>query len=160
MTKGAMTKGKGQPTGQALGSIFGGLGPGARRSPVPTVPAPVPPGVAALLAVVDRLEGLLDAETDALKRSLPADMAEIGNRKRQGLLEMDRALRAAASAGPAPELRERLQRFAGAVERNRAALGTQLRAVREIADIVAQTLREAESDGTYSPAYSSAAGRA
>ncbi|WP_237478243.1 flagellar protein FlgN [Lichenibacterium dinghuense] len=133
--------------GQALGSIFG---TGSRRAAAPAAPAP---GVAGLLAVVDRLEAVLDAETDALKRSLPADMAEIGNRKRQGLLEMDRALRAVP---PAPEVRERLHRFAAAVERNRAALGTQLRAVREIADIVAQTLREAESDGTYSPA----AGRA
>ena len=159
MTKGAMTKGKGQPTGQALGSIFGSLGPGARRSPIPAVPAPAPPaspGVAALLAVVDRLEGLLDAETDALKRSLPADMAEIGNRKRQGLLELGRALRTAPALGPQPEVRERLKRFAAAAERNRAALGTQLRAVREIADIIGQTLRDAESDGT----YSAVAGRA
>ena len=154
-----MAKAKGQPAGkpvnQALGSIFG---TGARRA---ASPSPVPaatPGAAALLAAVDRLEAVLDAETDALKRGLPADMAEIGNRKRQGLLEMDRALR--ASAGPAPEVRERLHRFAATVERNRSALGTQLRALREIADIVAQTLREAESDGTYAPVYAPMAGRA
>lgn len=142
-----MTKGKGQP----LGSIFG---TGARRPAAPAQPGPAtaaPPGVAALLAVVDRLESVLDAETEALKRSLPADMAEFGNRKRQGLLEMDRALRAASAGGPRPEVRERLARFAVAVERNRSALGTQLRAVRDIADIIAQTLRDAESDGTYSP---------
>ena len=142
-----MTKGK----GQALGSIFG---TGARRPAAEqrSAPAPAaPPGVAAFLAVVDRLESVLDAETDALKRQLPADMAEIGNRKRQGLLEMDRALRAASARGPRPEVRERLKRFAVAVERNRATLGTQLRAMREIADIIAQALRDDESDGTYSP---------
>ncbi len=141
-----MTKGK----GQALGSIFG---TGARRPAPAPQPAPAPatpPGVLAFMAVVDRLESVLDAETEALKLRLPADMAEIGNRKRQGLLEMNRVLRAASAGGPRPEIRERLKRFAVAVERNRAALGTQLRAVREIADIIAQTLRDAESDGTYS----------
>jgi hypothetical protein len=116
----------------------------------------VPPGVATFLAVVDRLESVLDAETAALKGRLPLDMAEIGNRKRQGLLEMNRALRATSAGQPRPEVRERLTRFAVAVERNRAALGTQLRAVREIADIIAQTLMDAESDGT----YSAVAGRA
>ncbi|RYC32362.1 flagellar protein FlgN [Lichenibacterium minor] len=147
-----MTKAK----GQALGSIFG---TGARRPAVAPQPAPPPspsPGAAALLAVVDRLESVLDAETEALKRNLPVDVAEFGNRKRQGLLELGRALRTAPALGPQPEVRERLKRFAAAAERNRAALGTQLRAVREIADIIGQTLRDAESDGT----YSAVAGRA
>lgn len=148
-----MTKGRGQP----LGSIFAtGARPSAAPSlPVPLVPA-APPGVVALLAVVDRLESVLEGETEALKGRIRTDMAEIGNRKRQGLLEMDRALRAAASDRSRPEIRERLKRFALAVERNRAALGTQLLAVREIAEIIAQTMRDAESDGT----YSAVAGRA
>ena len=36
------------------------------------------------------------------------------------------------------------------LERNRAVLGTQLRAVREIADIISLTMRDLDSDGTYS----------
>ena len=142
-----MTKGRGQP----LGSIFG---TGPRPTAVPSRPAAAlpstPPGVAAFLAVMDRLESVLDGETEALKGRLPTDMADIGNRKRQGLLEMNRALRAAASDRSRPEVRERLKRFSVAVERNRAALGTQLLAVREIAEIIAQSMRDAESDGTYS----------
>lgn len=143
-----MSKGK----GQALGSIFGSAG---RRAAAPSVrhaaPEPVTPAtVAAFLAVVDRVEAVLDAETDALTRQLPADMTEIGNRKRQGLLEMSRALKSAAAAGPRAEIRDRLAQFARTLERNRAVLGSQLLAVREIAEIVAQTMQEAESDGTYS----------
>lgn len=141
-----MSKGK----GQALGSIFGTA---ARKTAKGTgaAPAAPPETVTAFLAVVDRVEAVLDAEIDVLTRQIPTDISEIGNRKRQGLLEMSRALKAAAAGGPRPEVRERLGRFAAKVEQNRAVLGTQLRAVREIADIIAQTLLEAESDGTYSP---------
>ena len=144
-----MSKGK----GQALGSIFGAAG---RRGAVPAAPAPsaahaVPSTVVAFLAVVDRVEAVLDAEIDALSRDIPADITDLGNRKRQGLLEMSRALKGAAAAGPRAEIRDRLVRFVAKLERNRAVLGTQLRAVREIADIIAQTMQEAESDGTYSP---------
>lgn len=145
-----MTKGQ----GQALGSIFG---TSRRRAapPVPPEPAPeaaTPAVVAAFLAVVDRVEGVVEAETEALTRNLPADMTELGNRKRQGLLELSRALKAAAAAGPRAEIRDRLARFAARLERNRLVLGTQLLAVREIAEIIAQTLQEADSDGTYSAA--------
>ena len=145
-----MTKGQ----GQALGSIFGT----ARRraaAPLPPEAAPetaTPAVVAAFLAVVDRVEGVVEAETEALTRNLPTDMTDLGNRKRQGLLEMSRALKAAAAVGPRADVRDRLGRFAARLERNRLVLGTQLRAVREIAEIIAQTLQEADSDGTYSPA--------
>lgn len=145
-----MTKGQ----GQALGSIFGTA---RRRASPPAAPVPVPEeaampaAVGAVLAVIDRVEGLVEAETEALARHLPADMTDFGNRKRQGLLELNRALKAAAAAGPRAEIRDRLARFAARLERNRLALGSQLLAVREIADIIAQTLQEAESDGTYSP---------
>ncbi|RYB03038.1 flagellar protein FlgN [Lichenibacterium ramalinae] len=141
-----MTKGQ----GQALGSIFGTT---RRRAASPAAPAPeaaTPAVVMAFIAVVDRVEGVVEAETEALTRNLPADMTELGNRKRQGLLEMSRALKAAAAAGPRAEIRDRLARFAGRLERNRAVLGTQLFAVREIAEIIAQTLQDADSDGTYS----------
>lgn len=144
-----MSKGK----GQALGSIFGTAG--GRRGAVAAAPVPppesaTPPSVSAFLSVVDRVESVLDDEIAALTRQMPADITELGNRKRQGLLEMSRALKAAAGAGPRAEIRDRLARFVAKLERNRALLGTQLRAVREIADIIAQTMQEAESDGTYS----------
>lgn len=145
-----MTKGQ----GQALGSIFGTARRRAAAPPPPETPgeAATPAIVTAFLAVVDRVEGVVDAETEALTRNLPTDMTDLGNRKRQGLLEMSRALKAAAAAGPRAEVRDRLARFAARLERNRLVLGTQLLAVREIAEIIAQTLQEADSDGTYSPA--------
>lgn len=131
--------------GQALGSIFADLRPEAPAR------APTPPAAVAFLAVVDRIEAVLEAETQALALRTPIDMTEIGNRKRQGLLDMTRMIGAAVATGAVPEIRERLARFSIALKRNQAVLGTQLRAVREIAEIVAQAIRDAESDGTYSP---------
>ena len=141
--------------GQALGSIFGnaprrGAVPPA-SSPAETAAAlPVSPALAAFFAIVERVEGVLDAETDVLSRNLPTDISDLGHRKRQGLLEMTRIMRTAASSGAQAEMRERLGRFSVKLERNRAVLGTQLRAVREIADIIALAMRDSESDGTYS----------
>jgi len=141
---------KGQ--GQALGSIFGTSGSRAGNLGATVTPAAraAPSTASAFFGIVDRLEAVIDAETEALSRNIPADMTELGNRKRQGLLELTRTLRAAAAAAPRAEIQDRLGRFAFTLERNRAVLGTQLHAVREIADIIAQTIKEAESDGTYS----------
>ncbi len=145
--------------GQALGSIFGSA---RRRTAAPAAPAApaelvTPPTVAAFMTVVERVESVLEAETEALTRNLPVDITDLGNRKRQGLLEMTRALRAATAAGPRADIRDRLTTFARKLERNRMVLGSQLLAVREIAEIIAQTMQEAESDGTYS--YTPAARR-
>ena len=127
------------------GSIFG---TGGRRPAAPPRPAPASvavPGVVAFLAVVDRLE-IRARRRDVRARpeadAVPADMAEIGNRKRQGLLEMDRALiaRPRCRAARSPEIRERLEAASPwRSSATSAALGTQLRAVREIADIIAQS---------------------
>ena len=138
--------------GHALGSIFGAAGKraGSPRASVAAAPPTVTPALSAFLGIGDRLEAVLDAETETLTRNLPADMTELGNRKRQGLLELTRSLRAALAMGPKDLIRDRLGRFATKLERNRAVLGTQLQAVREIADIIAHTIEESESDGTYS----------
>ncbi len=139
--------------GQALGSIFGNAPRRGAGPPAPGLHEGSPagsPALAAFLAIVERVEAVLDAETEVLTRNLPTDISDLGHRKRQGLLEMTRIMRTAASSGAQVEMRERLGRFSVKLERNRAVLGTQLRAVREIADIIALTMRDSESDGTYS----------
>ena len=145
----------GSRKGQALGSIFGSAPRQGAAPPAPnlhgTSPAlAVSPALAAFLAIVERVEAVLDAETEVLTRNVPTDISDLGHRKRQGLLEMSRIMRSAASSGAQVEMRARLGRFSVKLERHRAVLGTQLRAVREIADIIALTMRDSESDGTYS----------
>lgn len=103
----------------------------------------------AVHAVIDRLQGVVTAETEALTRHVPIDIDLVTRQKRQGLLELSRLIRAMPAAGQHEEARARLAGLADALDRNQAALDVQLRAVRDVAEIVAKVMREAESDGTY-----------
>lgn len=105
--------------------------------------------VASFTAVVDRVEAVVDAETEALAQRRPVDMAGLILRKRQGLLELSRIMRAFSGIGPQVEAQDRLGRLSVKLERNRVVLDRQLRAVREVADIIAASIKDAESDGTY-----------
>lgn len=103
----------------------------------------------AVLAVIDRLLGVVTAETEALTRRVPIDIDTVTRQKRQGLLELSRLMRAMPAIGRKEEARARLSMLAEALDRNQAALDVQLRAVHGIAEIVAKVMREADSDGTY-----------
>jgi hypothetical protein len=107
--------------------------------------------LAAFVAVADRLEGVIDGETEALERNQPCDLGAICQRKRQGLLELSRFLPRAAVSADREVAHRRLDRLAAKLDRNRRALDIQLQAVREVADIISRALKEADSDGTYSP---------
>ena len=67
-----------------------------------------------------------------------------------GLLELSRGFRAIGTHGLQSEVKDRVGLLATKLEANRRALDVQLRAVREITDIIAEAITEAESDGTYS----------
>ena len=105
--------------------------------------------LAAFHAVVDRLQGIVAAETDALDRRVPVDIGAVTRQKRQGLLELSRLMRAMPAVRQKDEVQARLAALAAALEHNQAVLDVQLRAVRGVAEIVAQVMRDAESDGTY-----------
>lgn len=105
--------------------------------------------LAAFHAVVDRLQGVIVAETEALERRMPIDIGAVTRQKRQSLLELSRLMRAMPGVAEQQEVRARLAALAEALERNQEVLDVQLRAVRGVADIVAQVMRDAESDGTY-----------
>lgn len=120
--------------------------------PAPQAPEAAPaldPRVASFMSIVDRLEGVIETETGALKQNRPAQVAETGQRKRQGMLELGRAMKALAKSGGDPAVQARLGRFAAALEDNRRTLDIHLRAVREVADVIAKSMRDQESDGTY-----------
>lgn len=124
--------------------------PGPVAAEPAAAPAPVSPTLATFLAIVDRVETVVEAETEALSRHVPFDMTELNHRKRQGVLELSRILRTLTGGPPNPEARDRLASLSVKLERNRRVLDVKLRAVREIADIIARSMKDAESDGTYS----------
>jgi hypothetical protein len=98
---------------------------------------------------------VVDQETAALRDRAAIDLTEYNNRKAHGLLELDRAVSIAegvtleaATVALVGELREKLNA-------NSRVLAVHIEAVREVAGIIADTIREAESDGTYTHAYRS-----
>jgi hypothetical protein len=111
--------------------------------------------VAAAFGIIDkaaeRLELVIDQETAALQARAGVDLKDFNDRKSLGLLELTRAMRHVEGAAPGPALQARLSRLRGKLEINREALRTHLEAVREISTIVADAMRSADSDGTYTP---------
>jgi hypothetical protein len=103
-----------------------------------------------LLASLKRLEATVTAETEALLAHRPVDQETVNRRKSQSLLELTRLTRGLDPAELEPPVLDQLLRLRGALERNQDVVGLHLRAVEEISGIVADSIREAESDGTYS----------
>ena len=101
--------------------------------------------------VVERLEEIVDQETAALKARVVVDLNDFSNRKSQGLLDLNRALRGLEGRTGKTVL-ARLAGLRVKLEANQAALKTHLEAVREVASVLSDAIRDSESDGTYTPA--------
>jgi hypothetical protein len=100
---------------------------------------------------IERLEEVVDQETAALRSRAGIDLADFNNRKSQGLLDLNRALRAHDGLAGDRAALARLAGLRAKLDANRAVLKTHLDAVREVASVLADAIRDAESDGTYSP---------
>ena len=100
---------------------------------------------------IEYLGIIVDQETNALRTRAAIDLAEFNTRKNQGLLELNRALRALDAGATSRSVASRLADLRAKLDINRALLKTHLEAVREVASVVADAIRDSESDGTYSP---------
>jgi hypothetical protein len=110
-----------------------------------------PEDKAAMLdTAIRRLVDVVDQETAALRERKPIDLTSFNNRKGQGLLELDKALRQFGGVDPGEPLKNALRALRQRLETNRQVLNTHLEAVREVAAIIADAIRSVESDGTYS----------
>lgn len=105
---------------------------------------------------IQRLEEIVDQETYALRARKAIDLKEFNDRKSQALLELTRSLRLVQGSGPDPALAARVGTLKVKLAVNQAALKVHLEAVREISNSLADAIRQAESDGTYTQAISSA----
>jgi hypothetical protein len=110
---------------------------------------PASPGTEAVLAVIARLEDLLREETASLRGASIESLKAMNHRKSQCLLEFTRTTRGLDEGPPHPRLAAGLQRLGAVIAQNQSALSTHFEAVREIAGIIAETMRAHESDGTY-----------
>ncbi len=106
----------------------------------------------AFVNAVERLEGVLDQETQILDQNKPIALHDFNHRKSHGLLELSRAMTACSSLDRAvfdSESKVPLARLRVKLESNLASLQTHLTAVSEIAAVIARAIQDHESDGTY-----------
>ena len=99
---------------------------------------------------IERLEEVVEQETTALQARTSVDLRSFNERKSQGLLELTRAMRHIEGTTPEPALITRLTSLRAKLDANSAALKLHLDAVREISAVMADAMRDAEHDGTYS----------
>lgn len=106
--------------------------------------------LAGLVRTIERLEETLEQETAGLRSRAPIDLKELNNRKTHGLLELTRVMRHLDRGSLTPPVAARLASLRANLEINQRVVKMHLEAVREVSTIVADAIRDAESDGTYS----------
>ncbi len=104
---------------------------------------------AALVACIERLETLIEAETQALKSGGPVDFERYNVRKAHALLELT-ALTRSRPRRFTPAIAARVAALEQKLARNAETLEQHLRALSEICDMAIKRLQAEESDGTYS----------
>ena len=100
----------------------------------------------ALVKLVD----IIEEENGFLARHEIVNHAAFTDRKNHALRELMAAQRFDGAAARSGECKPLLQRLAGALQANARMLKLHIAAVGEVSDIIIGSLREAESDGTYS----------
>jgi hypothetical protein len=143
--------------------MFGALSPSARKAPPARAGSSPLLGAAAPDATFERaiarLEEVVEQETVALKGRSAIDLNDFNNRKSQGLLDLNRALRGLDAPSKDTAAMARLASLRAKLDANQAVLKMHLEAVREVARVLADAIRDAESDGTYSPSIRGCASR-
>ena len=106
---------------------------------------------AMILPVVDRLRQALDEENQDIARRGPVDYRAYNLRKSQGLLELNRLAPAlAGNAGRSRSSRGARRPSGQAGDQPPHAAARSCTAAQAVSDIIAQAIRESQSDGTYS----------
>lgn len=104
---------------------------------------------AVLTQAINRLEAVLAGETIALRAGRQLDLGETSNRKNQSLLELTRIARGIEPGTMSDALRSRMGVLRERLEDNSQLLRLHMEATGEIAGIIARSMAEADSDGTY-----------
>jgi hypothetical protein len=132
------------------GAPLAGVASAYGRRPAPRGSIADPEAARArVISVVLRIEGYLDEETTALSKSLKFDFKTSNDRKSQGLVDLNQALRRLQRADVTPDLQLRLKAFREKLAVNLRRIRLHLDAVKEIAAMLSDAIQDAESDGTY-----------
>jgi hypothetical protein len=110
--------------------------------------APQLPGNLGFL--ISRIEEAVDEETAAIRTDINFDIKASNVRKSRFLYELTRALKNTGDPAPPIEHRSALERLRDKLAINESAIRAHLNAVNEIATLMQNAIRHAETDGTYS----------
>ncbi len=102
-----------------------------------------------VFAVLRRIEEYLDEETIALDKAPNFDLKASNDRKSQGLVDLNQAMRRLKSSDVNQDLETRLQMFRDKLGINLRKIRLHLDAVKEITAMLSEAIQSAESDGTY-----------
>jgi hypothetical protein len=137
---------QGAAMAHASGNAHGGRrGASQHRPPVHDADA----ARTVVFVVLRRIEGYLDEETIALDKAPNFDLKASNDRKSQGLVDLNQAMRRLKSDDVNEELELRLQAFRKRLAINLRKIRLHLDAVREITAMLSDAIQSAESDGTY-----------
>jgi hypothetical protein len=104
---------------------------------------------AVVMTIIRRIESYLDEETTALIDPLKFDFKASSDRKSQGLLDLNQALRRLQRTDVNADLQVRLGTFREKLAGNLRKIRLHLDAVKEIVSMLSDAIQHAESDGTY-----------
>ncbi|HEY8128015.1 MAG TPA: hypothetical protein VIF39_04770 [Hyphomicrobium sp.] len=104
---------------------------------------------AVVMTIIRRIESYLDEETTALIDPLKFDFKASSDRKSQGLLDLNQALRRLQQTDVNADLQVRLGTFREKLAGNLRKIRLHLDAVKEIVSMLSDAIQNAESDGTY-----------
>ncbi|WP_052699160.1 hypothetical protein [Hyphomicrobium sp. 99] len=126
-------------------------GQGGRRAPhIPRAVAhDVDAARAIVVEVIRRIEDNLEQETAALDKAPNFDLKASNDRKSQGLVDLNQAMRRLKPSDIDEDLNLRLQTFRAKLDVNLRKIRLHLEAVKEIAGMLSDAIQNAESDGTY-----------
>lgn len=114
------------------------------------VSTPTQGAAAALVPALTKIIDVVEEENAGLRQYKIGIHAGFTDRKNQALRELMAAQRAAFSPAAREACRPLLDRLSGALRENARLLKIHIAAVGEISDIIIGSLREVDSDGTYS----------
>lgn len=131
-------------------TLSGGPLAGRRLASATRVPPQDPEAARTVVfSIIARIESFLDEETAALSKSLKFDFKSSNDRKSQGLLDLNQAMRRLQRSDINADLQMRLVTFREKLALNLRRIRLHLDAVREIAAMLSEAIQNAESDGTY-----------
>lgn len=104
---------------------------------------------AVVISILRRIEGYVDEETLALDKVPNYDLKASNDRKSQGLVDLNQAMRRLKSSDVNDELEGKLQAFRAKLAVNLRKIRLHLEAVKEITAMLSDAIQSVDSDGTY-----------